>query len=127
MKSLRVENLTHSALVVDRGWIADTMWTRMVGLLRHKKLDAGEGLWITPCNSIHSLGMKFVFDAVFLSKTGEVVALREKVPPGRFLAPIWKAHSVLELPGGAIEASRIQIGDQLKLEADFSEESRNSG
>jgi uncharacterized membrane protein (UPF0127 family) len=83
----------------------------MVGLLRHQKLEPGEGLWIIPCNSIHSVGMKFIFDAVFVSKGGDVVGLRENVAKGRLLAPIWKAHSVLELRAGAIEAGGIQIGD----------------
>lgn len=95
--------------------LANRPWSRLKGLLGRTSLGPEEGLWFTPCNSIHSIGMKFVFDAVFLDKTGKVVALKEHIPPGKLLPIVWGAAQVLELSAGAIAAKGLTVGDHLEL------------
>ena len=65
-----------------------------LGLLRDKQLKQGDGLWIVPCNSIHSIGMKFVFDAVFLDKDLRVVHLMREMRPWQISKMVFSAHSV---------------------------------
>ena len=115
MAKLRVTNQTKGRVLADRADIADTSATRRTGLLKHKGLAPGEGLWIVPCEGIHSFGMKFAIDIVFLSKKKEVLKVRPNMVRRRIALSIF-AHSVLELPVGTIEKTGTVKGDQLELE-----------
>src|SRR5258706_14933728 len=112
---LRVRNLTKNTLLADRADIADTSATRNKGLLKHTGLAEGEGLWIVPCEGVHSFFMKFAIDVVFINKKRIVTKLRPNMVKSR-LALSLSAHSTIELPVGIIEKTRTQVGDQLELE-----------
>jgi uncharacterized membrane protein (UPF0127 family) len=108
-------NVTRGVTLAAHARVADNILTRVVGLLRDKGLAEGDGLWIVPCNSIHSIAMKFVFDAVFLDRDLRVVHLTHEMKPWR-ISPIKRtAHGVLELPAGTIARSGTQVGDQFEL------------
>jgi uncharacterized membrane protein (UPF0127 family) len=102
-------------MLADRALIADTSTTRKTGLLKHERLDPGEGLWIKPCEGVHTVGMKFPIDVLFLDKKRKVVKIRAAMPRWRMAACLW-AHSVLELPSGTAAATRTSRGDQLDFE-----------
>lgn len=106
-------NQTRNTVLAERARVADTMVTRMVGLLSSKGLAEGEGLWIQPCNSIHTWFMRFTIDALFLDKENRVVKSVERMRPWRltWIAP--KAIGVLELPEGRIEKTGTKVGDVL--------------
>ena len=108
-------NLTRDARLTECGRIADGFITRLVGLLRDKSLAPGDGLWIKPCNSIHSIGMHFVFDAVFLDKDLKVVHLMHEMKPWRASKMVWSAQSVLEVPAGLIAQTGTELGDQFEM------------
>ena len=101
--------------MADRADIADTSKTRKIGLLKHTKLEPGEGLWITPCEAVHTIGMKFPIDVLFLNKQRRVVKIRHDMGKWR-LAGSLRAHSVLELPSGRAQATDTAAGDQLEFE-----------
>jgi uncharacterized membrane protein (UPF0127 family) len=109
-------NTTRTVTVAGAVRKADTAWTRLVGLLREQDLGTGSGLWIVPCNSIHSFAMKFVFDAVFLDKELRVVHLQPEMKPWRVSAIVLAAHSVLELPSGTIRRTGTGLGDQFRMD-----------
>jgi uncharacterized membrane protein (UPF0127 family) len=113
-------NLTRGVKLTECGRIADTFSTRLVGLLRDKALAQGDGLWIMPCNSIHSVGMKFIFDAIFLDKQLRVVHLKREMKPWRISKMIFSAHSVLELPAGLIGQTSTELGDQFEMRKESS-------
>lgn len=94
--------------------MADTSDKRRTGLLKHTGLGAGEGLWIKPSEGVHTFGMKFAIDVVFVSKKGVVLKLRPNMVQRR-ISLCLRAHSVVELPVGVIEASRTAVGDQLEF------------
>ena len=104
-------NRTRNAVLSDRTRVADTMGARMVGLLTSRGLAEGEGLWIEPCNSIHTWFMRFTIDAVFLDREGQVVKLASRMKPWRLTAIARKARGVLELPEGTIERTGTAVGD----------------
>ena len=110
-------NTTRGTALADHARHADRLWSRLIGLLRDRELAPGDGLWIVPCNSIHSFGMRFTFDAIFLDRELRVVRLMPEMKPWRVSALVLAAHSVLELPAGTIVRSGTQMGDQLKIEA----------
>jgi uncharacterized membrane protein (UPF0127 family) len=110
-------NMTRNVTLATHARVADTLVTRVVGLLRDRDLAEGDGLWIRPCNSIHSIAMKFVFDAIFLDRDLKVVHLMPAMKPWRISPIKTAAHTVLELPAGAIARSGTQLGDQLNVAA----------
>ena len=77
-------------------------------------LSEGEGLWIFPCEAIHTFGMNIPIDVVFLNKTHHVTAVREELRPNR-IAVSFRATSVLELAAGSVERGHIRRGDALEL------------
>ncbi|MGD0132445.1 MAG: DUF192 domain-containing protein [Bryobacteraceae bacterium] len=115
MRRLRVHNPSRETMLADRALIADTSTTRKTGLLKHERLDPGEGLWIKPCEGVHTVGMKFPIDVLFLDKKRKVVKIRAAMPRWRMAACLW-AHSVLELPSGTAAATKTTRGDQLEFE-----------
>jgi len=68
LAKLRIRNQSRDTLVADRADIADTSAKRRTGLLKHTGLEPGEGLWIAPCEAVHTIGMKFPIDVLFLDK-----------------------------------------------------------
>lgn len=112
---MRIRNLTRGTELGDRILVADNSKTRRTGLLKHTHLDRGEGLWIAPCEGVHCFGMKFAIDVLFLSKKREVLKIRAGMKP-RAISFCLRAHSVLELPVGMLEATGTRVGDQLELE-----------
>ncbi len=81
---------------------------RLLGLAHLDREEAGPGLLIPRCSSVHTFGMRFALDLYFLDERGEVVSVRRAIPPRR-LAFCRQAAAVLELPaheGGEILAAR---------------------
>jgi uncharacterized membrane protein (UPF0127 family) len=81
----------------------------------------GSGLWISPCNGIHTMGMRFPIDAVYLDSQKRVLRMYHALVPFRIASLVFKAKSVLELPAGALEITRTQIGDELEFRSISSE------
>ena len=110
---MSVRNGTRGTSLGDSVEVADTSARRSVGLLKHSALAPGEGLWIVPCEGIHTFFMKFAIDVVYIDRKRRVRKLIRALKPWRisFCLP---AHSVLELAPGAIESSQTQRGDQLE-------------
>ena len=94
--------------------VADTSAKRRTGLLKHDHLDPGQGLWIVPCESVHSFFMKFPIDLVYLDRKKKVRKVRHRMAPWRLSACL-TADSILELPAGAVGATGTQPGDQLEI------------
>jgi uncharacterized membrane protein (UPF0127 family) len=111
-----VYNKTKETFLAFRVSVADSIWSRLVGLLGKRSLEPDCGVWIVPANAIHTIGMMFTFDLVLIDKDFKVVALRELVKPFRVTRPVFRAESVLELPAHSIFKSRTEIGDQLVIE-----------
>ncbi len=110
-----MRNLTRGNLLGEAVELADTSEKRRTGLLKHSELAPGEGLWIVPCESVHSFFMKFTIDVLYLDRDKRVRGLRPRMRPWRMSACL-PAHSVLELSAGLIEETGTQKGDQLAFE-----------
>ena len=110
-----MRNITRDVVLADGADQADTSEKRRTGLLKHTELKPGEGLWIVPCESVHSFFMKFTIDVLYLDRQKKVRGMRPNMKPWRVSACL-PAHSVLELPAGTIGRSGTQKGDQLAFE-----------
>lgn len=111
----QVLNLTQNTLVAVDVRMADNVFKRFCGLMGKPGLPPFHGLWIVPCNDIHSCFMRFEFDAIFVDKENRVLHLVERMKPWRVSKFVKGGRAVLELPAGTIEASRTQIGDILEI------------
>jgi uncharacterized protein len=109
-----VRNETRGTSIGDAIDSAETSAQRRVGLLKHSKLEEGTGLWIVPCEAVHTFFMKFALDLIYLDRKHCVRAIARGVAPWRFSMCL-PAHSILELPTGTIDRTGTQKGDQLIL------------
>lgn len=113
---MRVFNMTRETVIGDRIEVADTGARRNKGLLGRSGLSVGEGLWIVPCEAVHTFAMKFAIDLVYLDRGHRVVKVRHALRPGRISVAL-RAHSVIELPPGVVDASGTLPGDLFQLDA----------
>ncbi len=113
---MRVLNRRSGALLGDRVDRADTFWTRARGLLGRRGLDAGQGLWIEPCSSIHMFGMRFAIDAIFVDDARRVTRVVTRLGPWRMASGGRGARAVLELPAGSVDVAGTRVGDGLDVE-----------
>ncbi len=98
-------------LEVERGLIG-----RTVGLMFRRSLDPGHGMWITPCNGIHMMFMRFAIDAVFLDRMERVKKVYPRLPAWWGVVWLeWGAHSVLELAAGSTADLDLRPGDQIVI------------
>ena len=111
---LQVKNVTRQTVLADRLEVADSGAKRSKGLLGRKGLFPGEGLWILPCESVHTFGMQFAIDLVYLDRKHRIRKVRGNVSPWRISACL-SAHSVIELPSGIILETKTQAGDMLEF------------
>ena len=112
-----IYNKTRETFVATEATIADSYLRRLVGLLGKTKRWAqlGRGLWIVPSRGVHTIGMMFPIDLIFLSKEKEVVHVEEHVRPFRISKVSLRAQSVLELPAHSIYRSGTKVGDRLEI------------
>jgi uncharacterized protein len=110
-------NLTRKAYLATELALAGTHWTRLRGLMgtRAGKFPVGKGLWITPCRGIHTLGMRFAIDVVYLDSRKIVVHLEEALQPWRVAPVRLRAASVLELPPQTVSHTGTALGDEIDI------------
>ncbi len=128
MKSVRLFNQTQNCVLCARCEIADNLVTRIKGLLGHASLPDDAGLLITPCPSVHMIGMKFAIDVLFLTRENRVTDWMENLPAGFHFyvakpradaggTQFGKPYAALELPAGAIARSGAKLGDEIVFES----------
>ena len=107
-------NITKNLALVSGVQKADTLITRLLGLIPRRTLGSEEGLWLEPCAMIHTCFMSFPIDAVFLDSNRRVVKVCRGLKPWRCSPWVCGAQSVLELASGASEG-RVEAGDILEI------------
>jgi uncharacterized membrane protein (UPF0127 family) len=110
-------NRTRDTCLATSLAVADTHWTRLRGLLGVHADDFrnGRGLWILPCHGVHTLGMGFPIDVVYLDRSLTVVHVENQLKPWRFAAIRTQAASVLELPSRKAAETGTTIGDKIEI------------
>lgn len=110
-------NRTRQTYLATALAIADTHWTRLRGLLGLAPGDFrnGFGLWIVPCHGVHTLGMGFPIDVVYLDRGNTVIHIQRDLKPWRFAPVRMLATSVLELPCQTAAETRTDVGDKIDI------------
>jgi len=112
---MRLYNTDRQRIIVENLEIAEARHSRTRGLIGRRSLDLKQGLMIRPCRWIHTFGMCFPIDVVYVNKDWRVVACQENLPPKRIGWPVLRAYFVIELAAGAIRHSGLKAGDRLEL------------
>ena len=112
---MKIINITRNIVLADNAVMADTVLTRLRGLLGRNRLNDGEALVIRPSNSIHMFFMRFAIDAIFVDKRNYAVAVRKNMRPWSVSPVFWKSFYVIELAAGVIDATGTCAGDEITL------------
>jgi hypothetical protein len=112
---MKIYHDTTGQCLAERVVLANTFLTRLRGLLGRRCLAPSEALWLRPCNGVHTLGMIFAIDAIFLDKELRIVRLVENLRPFCFTVPHLRAHSVVEMAAHSAARLTLKVGDQLRV------------
>ena len=117
MKRVAVRNISRADIDLgSRVVLANTVWTRLKGLLGAPPLQPGEGMLLEPCQAVHMYGMKQALDVAFLGGEGQVIALYHDLRPGQRSKYHGKARQALELPVGTLSETGTRVGDRLRVQ-----------
>ena len=110
-----VFNKTRESFISLNVDVADTHFTRLRGLLGKIRLRSDEGIWVIPSYGVHTIGVPFSVDLIYLDDKYRVIDLIESLGSFRIGPMRMKCVSVLELPSRTIYSSQTQIGDELLI------------
>lgn len=108
-------NVTRQAFISLGVGIADSPFARLRGLLGKTRMRSDEALWVVPSRGIHSIGLMFSIDVVYLDSELRVIDIVESLAPLRVARIRLRCASVLQLPVRSVVDSGTQIGDQLLI------------
>lgn len=113
--TVKLRNLTKDIMILNDIIIAQDFFSRLKGLLGKKSLEKDQGLILRPCNSVHTVGMKFSIDVVFVNKDNKVLHIIKNMKPYKFSPIIKKASYVIETSRGTISDENLEVGDIIEI------------
>ena len=110
-------NRTRETYLATALAVADGHWTRLRGLLGLSADDFrnGSGLCIVPCHGVHTLGMGFPIDVIYLDEGLKVVHVEQNLRPWRVAPVRMQATSVIELPSHTVRETGTGVGDRIEI------------
>ena len=114
MRYITVRNATRNVELGRRIRVINTLLDRAIGLLATRSLGAGEGVYLSPCTSIHTFFMRYPIDVLFLDAQGAVLS-EGTFQPWRISG--WHAQSkgTLELAAGTLKRTGTEVGDHIEM------------
>ena len=109
-----IKNISQNKIILNNTHLAETFFARLKGLLGTRQLEAGKGLIIRPCNSIHTVGMNYAIDVLFINKQDCIVKIESNLAAGKF-SVCRDSSYVVELPSGVVAATGTAVGDKLAI------------
>jgi hypothetical protein len=110
-----LRNSTTGTIVATRIDRLSGFLQRAVGLLARSRVQRDEGVWITRCRAIHTIGMRASIDVIFVDRDGRVLRVDRDVKPNRLSLSCRQAMGVVELGAGALSQIDVLPGDRLEL------------
>jgi len=108
--------MTKNKMLANDLRVAETLYTRLKGLLGTKRLPEGSALWIKDCPSVHTFFMNFNIDVVFLNKNMRVTRVVKNMPPWRVTKFFqFKNKSCIELSSSKNIVDLVSEGDVLDV------------
>lgn len=110
-----VFNRTRESFLSLSVTLADTHFARLKGLVGKLRLKGDEGIWVVPSQGVHTIGVLFSIDLLYLDSDDRVIGIEESFGTFRIGPVRTNCASVLELPPRTIYCSQTQVGDQLLI------------
>ena len=110
-----LRNTTTGRILATRIDRLSSFLHRAVGLLARTTIRPDEGVWITSCRAIHTLGMRVAIDVIFVDRESRVIRVVSNVRPNRLALSCSGAEAVVELGSGALRDMDLLPGDRLEL------------
>lgn len=108
--------LKDDSVLADHIRIAESFHEKLIGLLKDKVLESQQGLLLKGCKQVHTFGMKFPIDVIFLSKEGAILHFENNMLPRQMSKYIKKAFYCLELKSGEIKEHQLKLNDHIEFE-----------
>ena len=99
---------------IARVWHATGYFARLRGLLG-RTIEQDGGMLLSPCSAIHTIGMGYAIDALYLDKGFRVLRIDDSIQPGKIMPQQRGARHVLELPDGSAKLRALSAGDTLEV------------
>lgn len=117
MSKAYVFNRSRNAFVASELRKADTHWSRLRGLMgtSPQNFPHGCGLWIVPCQGVHTMWMRYAIDVLYLDENKTVVHIEENVQPWRITPMHFEATTVIEVRSSTVMTSGTRVGDTLEI------------
>jgi len=106
-------NCTKGTVLAQRAEVASAFLTRLLGLAFKKSLDPGSGMLFPFCSNVHTFGMRFSIDVIFIDSSLRVVRVIESLSPRRFSPLVRGSFCVVEVAEGDAFESQTKGGDEL--------------
>ncbi len=114
MRVIAVRNATRNVDLGRKIRFASSLRERTIGLLMTPRLRDGEGMYLTPCRSIHTFFMRYPIDVLFLASDGTILK-QETYRPWRLSGWYLRSCGVLELSEGVLKRTGTRIGDRIEM------------
>lgn len=118
---MRLRDADTGRIIAANVEMADTSAKRAVGLLGRRGLEQNSALWLEPCNGIHTFGMRFAIDVLYLDKAGIALRVLPNVRPNRMRLPLRGVRVTVEFPAGTLAALGVKAGGRYLLEKESGE------
>lgn len=115
---MAIYNVTKGIQLTQKVALADNVLARSAGLLGTTQPDPDKALYLVPCKAVHTYGMKYSLDLVFLDTQGKVVKVVENLRPNQMTSLVPGANCALEFSPNTLAAGTIEVGDELTVKAD---------
>lgn len=115
VKTVQVFNTTKKVIIAREARVASSLGQRMKGLLGRSGLSVNEALILKPCSSIHTFGMRFPIDVLFLGRNMRVIKIIQHIPPNRLSPLVWASQMAIELPAGKVGQTQTEVGDRVEI------------
>lgn len=112
---MQIINRSKNTVLADEVIIADTPFKRIRGLLGKKDFKPGQALILKPCNSIHTLFMRFPIDVLFVNCHNRVIKTYHTLKPWRVSGFFFNATFCIELPRRVLNNTQTRSGDLIEM------------
>lgn len=116
MKKAQALNKSKNRILLEEATVATTFWARLKGLLGKTELKENEGLIIYPCNSVHTVGMKFSIDVIFVNEEDRVCKIIPDMKKTSFSPIVKGSRYVIEVESGFAKKYKVEVDDEILLE-----------